>query len=139
METQVSKNNLLLNSLINVCPFAEPSDNCILKPYRNGGYKNSKQFTKSEASQIMISHNNCVNKRNLKISFDFLPSVDEKLTEREKTVAEFILNYYDDKRIADELNISQHTANNHRKNIYRKLKVTNVLKLFKMFGKFKKN
>ncbi|OFX58962.1 MAG: hypothetical protein A2046_12890 [Bacteroidetes bacterium GWA2_30_7] len=133
MKTQIIKNNLLLNSLINSCPFTVPSEKCILKPYRNAGNKNFIQFTKSEIAQIMISHNNCVDKRNLEIKFNIQPDGIELLTKREKTVVELLLKGFNDNGIADELFISQNTAHNHHKNIYRKLKITKAIELFKKF------
>ncbi len=49
-----------------------------------------------------------------------------ELSRREKEVLKLIINEYTAKEIADELIISQHTVESHRKNIFSKLGVKNV-------------
>jgi len=55
------------------------------------------------------------------------------LTHREKEVLSCILEGYSNPEIADRLYISRNTVEQHRKNIKRKLKVSNMAELFK-FG-----
>lgn len=55
----------------------------------------------------------------------------EKITEREKEVLEFILKEMDNQEIADELNISIRTVENHRYNLSQKLNVKNIVGLVK--------
>ncbi len=49
-----------------------------------------------------------------------------KITFREKEVLKFFANGYKTREIADELGLSFHTINNHRKNIIRKLGMKNL-------------
>ena len=60
--------------------------------------------------------------------FTSLPIPEErKLTKREKEILLFIRQGFLSKEIADKLNISIHTVNNHRKNILEKLHVDNAM------------
>ncbi|MEZ5084074.1 MAG: LuxR C-terminal-related transcriptional regulator [Bacteroidales bacterium] len=52
-----------------------------------------------------------------------------RLTNREKEVISFIAEGKTSQQIAEILNISLHTANNHRKNMLRKLKLHNIAEL----------
>jgi len=51
------------------------------------------------------------------------------LTSRELEITDLIKRGYSSKEIADELNISFHTVQTHRNNIFKKLKVSNVASL----------
>ncbi len=53
------------------------------------------------------------------------------LTEREKEVLMLIVREYSCKRIAEELKISLHTVESHRKNLYKKTKAKTVIGLVK--------
>lgn len=53
----------------------------------------------------------------------------ERLTKREKEIVKQIVNGKTGQQIADKLNISIHTANNHKKNIFRKLDLHNIAEL----------
>ncbi|MDR1181024.1 MAG: response regulator transcription factor [Bacteroidales bacterium] len=52
--------------------------------------------------------------------------VHDKLTDREQLVLHEIAKGKTTKEIADEQNVSFHTINTHRKNIFRKLEINNV-------------
>lgn len=54
-----------------------------------------------------------------------------KLSEREIEIIEFISEGFTSKEIAERLFISEHTVKTHRKNIFRKTKVTNADQLIK--------
>ena len=54
-----------------------------------------------------------------------------ELSRREKEVLKLITEEYTAKEIAEELFISQHTVESHRKNIFSKLNVKNVAGLVK--------
>lgn len=49
-----------------------------------------------------------------------------ELTEREVDIIKLIAKGYTNKEVADQLNISAHTVNTHRKNIMAKLNIKNV-------------
>ena len=53
----------------------------------------------------------------------------ERLTKREKEVIKLIAHGKTSQEIADNLHISIYTANNHRKNILKKLKLKNIAEL----------
>jgi len=48
------------------------------------------------------------------------------LSEREKEVLEWLSKGYSQKMVADQLNLSRHTVNNHIKNIYKKMHVHSI-------------
>lgn len=52
---------------------------------------------------------------------------EKQLTRREKEILAFVCQGFLSKEIADKLNLSIHTVNNHRKNILEKLNVDNVI------------
>lgn len=56
----------------------------------------------------------------------------ERLTRREKQVLKFISKGYTSRQIADQLGISKLTVDTHRKNIQRKLEVSNTVELLKI-------
>lgn len=56
-------------------------------------------------------------------------NVEEKLTKREMEVLDLIVKGYTSKVIANKLYISEHTVKNHRKNMMRKVDVSNVIQL----------
>lgn len=59
-----------------------------------------------------------------------------KLTPREKEVAALLLHGKDAKQIAEELEISIHTANFHIRNLYKKLNINSRSELFARFSSF---
>jgi len=60
-----------------------------------------------------------------------LPKFNTSISDREMQVVRLICENLEDSQIADRLFISMHTASNHRKNILRKLNVSNKLGIFK--------
>ncbi len=50
----------------------------------------------------------------------------EKLTDREKTVADLVYNGLSNLEVGKRLNISERTAETHRANIYRKLEISDI-------------
>jgi len=50
----------------------------------------------------------------------------QKITPREQQVLQLFANGYNTKEVAERLNISFHTVNNHRKNMLKKLQVKNL-------------
>lgn len=60
---------------------------------------------------------------------------NEKLSEREKEVLKFIAQGFSSKQLANELNISKHTAISHRKHLLEKFKVKNTAELIKEASK----
>ena len=58
------------------------------------------------------------------------------LSEREIQVLKLILQEKSNTVIADELFISIHTVNSHRKNIFRKLKVRSIIGLLQVVGNY---
>jgi len=56
----------------------------------------------------------------------------KKLTSREFEVLDLILESKSNREISDHLFLSVHTVNNHRKNIFKKLNVNNVICLTKL-------
>lgn len=59
------------------------------------------------------------------------------LSFREKQIIKLIVKGYSSSEIADELGLSIHTISSHRKNIYTKLKVTNMAQLIDYINKNK--
>jgi DNA-binding NarL/FixJ family response regulator len=57
----------------------------------------------------------------------------KKLSDRELEIVHLILQEMSNKEISSKLFISVHTVNNHRKNIFKKLNVNNVVSLTKLF------
>jgi DNA-binding NarL/FixJ family response regulator len=60
--------------------------------------------------------------------------INALLTEREKQVLQLILKEKSNTVIAEELFISIHTVNSHRKNIFRKLGVKSIVGLLQLVG-----
>lgn len=56
---------------------------------------------------------------------------NNKLTVREREIAQLIADGYTNPMIAKKLNISEHTVNAHRKKIFSKLGVHNIAALVK--------
>ena len=61
------------------------------------------------------------------ISVPVIDNDDPLLTKREMEILKLIRQGLLSKEIADQLNISIYTVNNHRKNILTKLKANNIL------------
>jgi DNA-binding NarL/FixJ family response regulator len=57
----------------------------------------------------------------------------KKLSDRELEIVQLILQEMSNKEISSKLFLSVHTVNNHRKNIFKKLNVNNVVSLTKLF------
>lgn len=51
------------------------------------------------------------------------------LTKREKEILRLIVHELDSKEIADKLNISFHTVQSHRRNIFEKLQAKSIISL----------
>ncbi len=60
----------------------------------------------------------------------------EQLTKREQQVLTLIIQGFDSKEIALELDISEGTVKNHRKKIYAQLNVSSLSELFRLFLNF---
>jgi len=60
----------------------------------------------------------------------------KSLSEREKEILKLIVKGYTDKKIADQLSISNYTSEKHRKNIIQKLNVKNTACLSFLAGKY---
>ncbi len=58
-------------------------------------------------------------------------SDDNKLTNREIEIVRLIEKEYSNKKIAEELFLSERTVETHRKNIFRKTKTNSVIGLIK--------
>jgi DNA-binding NarL/FixJ family response regulator len=58
-------------------------------------------------------------------------SDDNKLTNREVEIVRLIEKEYSNKKIAEELFLSERTVETHRKNIFRKTKTNSVIGLIK--------
>jgi DNA-binding NarL/FixJ family response regulator len=57
--------------------------------------------------------------------------INKKLSDREKEVMQLLINGLNSTEIADHLFISHHTVKSHKKNIYQKLEITNIVDLMK--------
>ncbi|MGQ7944290.1 response regulator [Flavobacterium sp. WC2509] len=62
-------------------------------------------------------------------------NIIEVLTPRELEIAEFLVKGYGNIEVANELNLKMTTVSTHKLNIFKKLKVSNVIELFEMFKK----
>ena len=68
-----------------------------------------------------------INRKTGEILISPLTSSEKQLTSREKDILLLIGQGLLSKEIADKLNVSIHTVNNHRKNILMKLEVNNSI------------
>lgn len=57
-----------------------------------------------------------------------------QLTPREKEIMKILILGLKIREVASKLNISFHTANNHTKNIYKKLRINSRIILIKKYG-----
>jgi len=91
-------------------------------------HKGGKYFTGDVSSIIM---NNFVNGKNdNSLNSNLTLEVNPfKLTKREKQILSLVLQLKNNKDIAEELNISKRTAEVHRFNLMKKLKVKNLMEL----------
>jgi len=64
-----------------------------------------------------------------------VPHTERQLSERELEVLRLIASGYSSKQLADKLNISNHTAISHRKNLLEKFRVKNTAELIKEASK----
>lgn len=80
--------------------------------------KNGKTYLSSDINQILIQGLNAQEEQQL-------------LTSREREVLSLIAKEYTNKRIAEELFISERTVETHRKNIFRKTGTNNLVGLIK--------
>jgi DNA-binding NarL/FixJ family response regulator len=62
-----------------------------------------------------------------------------KISDREKEVIHLIKKGYSSKSIAEHLNLSFHTVESHRKNIYKKLKINKMTDLIRLLAEFDEN
>ncbi len=83
---------------------------------------NGENYFSEEVKKIFVESSFSRNKKS-----DFVP----ELSRREKEVLKLIVEEFTAKEIAEELFISQHTVESHRKNIFSKLNVKNVAGLVK--------
>lgn len=77
-----------------------------------------------------------INSQTGEILTSALTSTDKQLTDREIEILLLIGQGFLSKEIADKLNISIYTVNNHRKNILAKLKVDNVIEAINIARNF---
>jgi two-component system nitrate/nitrite response regulator NarL len=55
-----------------------------------------------------------------------------RITPQEKRILQLVVNGFNNKEIASELNISVRTVEVHRQNLFRKMDVDNVVKLVRL-------
>lgn len=77
---------------------------------------------------------------------DFYDSLEEKhtentrkLTQRELEIAKLVCQEYSSEQIAQQLNLSLHTINTHRKNILRKINAKNAIDIMNHIRKYYPN
>ena len=79
---------------------------------------NGETYTSSEITKLLVQN----------LHQDDQPQL---LTARERQIVQLIAKEYTNKRIAEELFISERTVENHRKNIFRKTKTNSLVGLIK--------
>lgn len=87
---------------------------------------NGAQYFSDDIQKLLL---NSFSKNSDKVTNLTDDSSTETLTSREQDILKLIINQYSTSQIAKKFNVTVYTVRTHRKNIFKKLKVTNVVGL----------